>query len=66
MLTFEQFLLNTAEKGGSLDTLFEAGERARPPQLLPNAPLRPERLSVHGVEAAVIPGRDLIAMKLST
>ena len=23
MLTFEQFLLNTAEKGGSLNTLFE-------------------------------------------
>ena len=164
MLTFEQFLLNTAEKGGSLNTLFEesvfalvgtleriagslaaaaipyeviggmavmiqvnrvdpsavrntkdidiliqrsdlekitsvveghgftfrhtagldmllprgetkarnavhlvfAGEKVRPNQVLPNPPLRPERLSVHGVQVAVIPVRDLVAMKLST
>jgi hypothetical protein len=42
------------------------GERFRPHQALPNPRLRPEHLSVHGVEVAVIAVADLVRMKLST
>jgi hypothetical protein len=45
--------------------LVYAGEKARPSQAAPNPRLRPERLSIHGVEVAVIPVRDLVEMKLS-
>src|SRR5438876_11987453 len=41
------------------------GEKVRPNQAVPNPPLRPEHLSLHGVEVAVIPVLDLIQMKLS-
>jgi hypothetical protein len=41
------------------------GERVRPNQAVPNPPLRPEHISVHGVQVAVIPLFDLVAMKLS-
>jgi hypothetical protein len=42
-----------------------AGEMTGPQQLLPNPPLRPERLSVHGVDVGVVPVLDLMHMKLS-
>jgi hypothetical protein len=42
-----------------------SGERVRPNQAVPNPALRPEYLSIHGVEVAVIPVGDLVAMKLS-
>jgi len=42
-----------------------SGERVRPHQALPNPVLRPERLSVHGVDVAVVPVVDLVRMKLS-
>jgi hypothetical protein len=42
------------------------GERVRPDQALPNPALRPERLSMYGVEVAVIPVADLVGMKLSS
>jgi putative nucleotidyltransferase-like protein len=41
------------------------GEKVRPSQAMPNPPIRPELLSVHGVEVAVIPLVDLVHMKLS-
>jgi hypothetical protein len=41
------------------------GEKVRPNQALANPVLRPEHLSVHGVEVAVIPVADLVRMKLS-
>jgi hypothetical protein len=45
--------------------LIFSGERVRPTQLIPNPPMRPEHLSVHGVQVAVIPVPDLVQMKLS-
>jgi len=42
------------------------GEKVRPNQALPNPRLRPEYLSVHGVEVAVIPVVDLVRMKLTS
>ena len=42
-----------------------SGERVRSNQVVPNPPLRPEHVSVHGVEVAVIPVFDLVQMKLS-
>jgi hypothetical protein len=42
-----------------------SGERVRPNQAVPNPALRPEHLSIHGVEVAVIPVADLVGMKLS-
>ena len=121
MLTFEQFLCTTAEKGRLINILFEehffaldvdimihrsdlarvkevagrhgfifrhsagpdmllphgetkaknaihlvfSGEKTAPAQALPNPPLRPQYISVHGMEIAVIPVLDLVRMKLS-
>ena len=45
--------------------LIFTGERVRPNQAVPNPPLRPEYISVHGIQVAVIPLVDLVAMKLS-
>jgi hypothetical protein len=45
--------------------LIFTGEKVRPNQVLPNPPIRPKYLSLHGVEVAVIPVVDLVAMKLS-
>jgi hypothetical protein len=45
--------------------LIFSGEKATPSQAVPNPPLRPEHLSLHGVEVAVIPVLDLVQMKLS-
>jgi len=45
--------------------LIFSGEKVRPDQAVPNPPLRPERLSMHGVDVAVIPVADLVRMKLS-
>jgi hypothetical protein len=45
--------------------LIFSGEKARPNQAVANPPLRPEHLSIHGVEVAVIPVADLVQMKLS-
>jgi hypothetical protein len=42
-----------------------SGEKVRSNQVVPNPPLRPEHLSVHGVEVAVISVFDLVQMKLS-
>jgi len=42
-----------------------SGEKTAPGQPVPNPPLKPERLSIHGVEVAVIPVPDLVQMKLS-
>jgi hypothetical protein len=42
-----------------------SGEKAAANQAVPNPPLRPEYLSVHDVEVAVIPVLDLVQMKLS-
>ena len=41
------------------------GERVKPDQVVPNPPLNPEHLFIHGVEVAVIPVLDLVQMKLS-
>ncbi len=46
--------------------LLFTGEKVRPHQALPNPELRPEYLSVHGVDVAVIPVADLVGMKLSS
>ena len=45
--------------------LIFTGEKVRPNQAVANPPLRPEHLSVHGVEVAVIPVVDLVQMKVS-
>jgi hypothetical protein len=45
--------------------LIFTGEKVRPNQAMPNPPLRPQNISVHGVEVAVIPVSDLVQMKLS-
>ena len=45
--------------------LIFTGEKVRPNQAVPNPPLRPEHVSVHGVEVAVISVADLVQMKLS-
>ena len=41
------------------------GEKVRPTQIMPNPPLRPELISIHGVDVAVISVLDLVQMKLS-
>jgi hypothetical protein len=46
--------------------LIFSGEKVRPNQAVENPPLRPEHLSIHGVEVAVIPVVDLVQMKLSS
>lgn len=43
-----------------------SGEKTNPAQPMPNPPLRPEHVSPHGVEIAVIPVADLVQMKLSS
>lgn len=45
--------------------LIFSGEKVRQSQIVPNPPIRPEHISVHGVEVAVIPVSDLVQMKLS-
>ena len=45
--------------------LIFSGERVKASQVIPNPPVRPEHLSVHGVAVAVIAVADLVAMKLS-
>lgn len=42
-----------------------SGEKTKANQAMPNPPLRPEHVSVHGVQVAVIPVMDLVAMKLA-
>ena len=42
-----------------------SGERTKANQAIPNPPLRPEHLFVHGIEVAVIPVLDLVSMKLA-
>lgn len=42
-----------------------SGERTKANQTVPNPPLRPEYVSVHGVSVAVIPVWDLVLMKLA-
>ena len=44
--------------------LIFSGEKTNSKQEVPNPALRPEHLSVHGVEVAVIPVLDLVSMKL--
>lgn len=46
--------------------LIFSGEKVRPNQAVENPPVRPEHLSIHGVEVAVIPIQDLVQMKLSS
>jgi hypothetical protein len=45
--------------------LIFTGEKVRPNQALPNPPLRPEHVPVHGVNVSVISVPDLVLMKLS-
>ena len=45
--------------------LIFSGEKVRPNQAAANPPIRPEHLSIHGVDVAVIPVVDLVQMKLS-
>jgi hypothetical protein len=45
--------------------LIYSGEKVRATQVTPNPPVRPEYLSIHGVQVAVIPVFDLVQMKLS-
>ena len=45
--------------------LIFSGENVRATQLVPNPPIRPEQISIHGVEVCVIPLPDLVQMKLS-
>jgi hypothetical protein len=45
--------------------LIYAGEKVRATQATVNPPVRPDFLSVHGVQVAVIPVSDLVQMKLS-
>jgi hypothetical protein len=45
--------------------LIFSGERTKINQAVPNPPLRPEYLSVHGIPVAVISVMDLVSMKLT-
>jgi hypothetical protein len=42
-----------------------SGEKVKPGQAMPNPPIRPEPIFLHGVKISVIPLADLIQMKLS-
>jgi hypothetical protein len=42
-----------------------SGEKTTPAQAVPNPRLRPEYLTIHGVEVAVIPIQNLVQMKLA-
>ncbi len=42
-----------------------SSEKTKANQTVPNPPLRPEHVSVHGIPVAVIPVIDLVAMKLA-
>ena len=44
---------------------FATPRAVRPDQVIENPPIRPEYISKHGVEVAVIPVADLVQMKLS-
>lgn len=44
--------------------LIITGEKVKATQAVPNPPLRPEYVLVHGVEVAVIPVSDLVQMPL--
>lgn len=46
--------------------LIFTGEMVMPNQAVPNPPVRPERLDVHGIKVAVITVVDLVQMKLSS
>jgi len=45
--------------------LIFSSEKVRQSQAVPNPPIRPDHVSVHGVTVAVIAVADLVAMKLS-
>ena len=45
--------------------LIFSGESVKASQAVPNPPIRPERIAIHGVEVCVIPVPDLVRMKLS-
>ena len=53
------------QAGNAVHLIF-SGEKVKSNQEMANPPLRPEHLSIHGVEVAVIPVVDLIQMKLSS
>lgn len=46
--------------------LLFSGEKVRPNQIVSNPPIRPEHVSIHGVQVAVCPVADLLQMKLSS
>jgi Uncharacterised nucleotidyltransferase len=52
-------------KAGNAVHLVFSGEKTKASQTVPNPPVRPEHLSVHGIEVAVIPVLDLVSMKLA-
>lgn len=45
--------------------LIFSGEIVKAGQIVPNPPIRPERIAIHGVEVCVVPVSDLVRMKLS-
>jgi hypothetical protein len=60
-----RFLPHGETKALNAVHLIFTGERVRPNRALTNPPLRPEHVSVHGVEVAVIQVADLVQIKLS-
>jgi hypothetical protein len=52
-------------KAGNAVHLVFSGEKTKANQTSINPPLRPEHISVHGIDVAVIPVLDLVSMKLS-
>ena len=52
-------------KAGNAVHLVFSEEKTKANQAVPNPPVRPEHLSVHGVAVAVIPVPDLVLMKLA-
>ena len=53
-------------KAGNAVHLVFSEEKTKASQTVPNPPLRPEYLSVHGIEVAVISVLDLVSMKLAS
>lgn len=45
--------------------LIFSGQKTKASQAVPNPPLRPEYLTINGVQVSVIPVADLVQMKLS-
>jgi len=45
--------------------LIFSGESVKASQTVPNPPIRPEHIAIHGVDVCVIPVPDLVQMKLS-